>query len=47
MRKHNFLNYTMKKPSLLKQSAEEGERTEKLKAGDEVIVNTTANEGPY
>lgn len=45
MRKHNFLNYTMKKPSLLKQSAEEGERTEKLKAGDEVIVNTYGQRG--
>ena len=43
--KHNFLNYTMKKPSLLKQSAEEGERTEKLKAGDEVIVNTYGQRG--
>ena len=30
--KTQLLNYTMKKPSLLKQSAEEGERTEKLKA---------------
>ena len=35
----------MKKPSLLKQSAEEGERTEKLKAGDEVIVNTYGQRG--
>ena len=35
----------MKKPSLLKQSAEEGERTEKLKGGDEVIVNTYGQRG--
>ena len=30
---------------MLKQSAEEGERTEKLKAGDEVIVNTYGQRG--